>query len=285
MNPAWIGQLPDWSMRDLICSIRHDMKINKVYSAYFSATYSTKRVVNGIAGRLGIVQSEIDITNKVPEHEMVLDGNSLLVVGVPVYGGRIPASSVPGLKAIKGNGTPAVLVNVYGNRDYDDALVELYDMMKDNGFIPVAASAVIAGHCIFPKVASGRPDAEDWAKINAFCEDVKKALAEYRPGEEAALPLKGNRPYKKHGGVPIHPSAGKECNECGICAKLCPFGAIPSDNPRRTDTGRCVSCCRCISVCPQNARKFHGILAKIAGWKFTKDNSARKEPEFIVIPG
>lgn len=38
-------------------------------------------------------------------------------------------------------GTPAIAVCVYGNRDYDDALIELKDAIEANGFKTVAAAA------------------------------------------------------------------------------------------------------------------------------------------------
>lgn len=259
------------------------MRIENVYAVYFSATYSTGRIVRGIADSLGARRTDIDVTGIVPEPEVHLGPSDLLVVGVPAYGGRVPVNALAGLDAIKGSGTPAVIVSVYGNRDYDDTLVELQDIVMANGFVPVAAAAVIARHCIFPKVAAGRPDAEDMVKIKTFCDQTASVLDRYVPGSHDIVTVRGNRPYKRTGSVPIHPSAGKECDRCGACAELCPVGAIPKDRPMDTDTDRCISCARCINVCPKHARDFRGMLYRMAGWKFSRDNSERKEPEFMTI--
>lgn len=213
---------------------------------------------------------------------MNLDSTDLLIVGVPVYGGRVPAMVVERFNTIKGNNTPAIIVCVYGNRDYDDAMLELSDIVRANGFIPFAAAAVVAEHCIFPKVATDRPDADDWKKIDTFCKEAKGALNKFDPRVPKELPIKGNRPYKKAGGVPLHPSADKDCNECGTCARQCPTGAISLENPKITDTDKCISCARCINVCPQKARKFRGAMYKTIGFMFVKGFSKRREPEFII---
>lgn len=87
--------------------------------------------------------------------------DDLVLFGVPVYGGRIPSPAVQTLRRMQGSRTPAVLVAAYGNREYDDALLELADIAAANGFIPFAAAALIAEHSIMHSVAAGRPDAQD----------------------------------------------------------------------------------------------------------------------------
>lgn len=90
--------------------------------------------------------------------------DDLVLFGVPVYGGRIPSPAVQTLRRMQGSRTPAVLVAAYGNREYDDALLELADIAAANGFIPFAAAALIAEHSIMHSVAAGRPDAQDARK-------------------------------------------------------------------------------------------------------------------------
>ena len=47
---------------------------------------------------------------------------------MPVYAGRVPALTVERLKGIKTSGVKCVIVAVYGNRAYEDALVEMQDV-------------------------------------------------------------------------------------------------------------------------------------------------------------
>lgn len=246
---------------------------------YFSATDTTKRIVTVIAEQLGSERNFLNLTVR-QSQSVNMEKDDVVVLGVPVYGGRVPQLAAERLKAIHGQGQKAIAVCIYGNRDYDDALVELCDIAENQGFTLIAASAFIAEHCIFPKVATARPDDIDMKNINQFAELCRRRIAGAEPFDKNQV--KGKRPYLKPAGVPIHPKADKRlCTRCGLCAKECPTGAITEVQPYLTDNSICISCCRCISVCPSHARAFGGLLYKIAGWKFTKDYSRRRDAEWF----
>ena len=177
----------------------------KITTVYFSATYTTHRIVSHLAKRLSEEVIECDITNDTPSKEIVIPKEEVLVVGIPVYAGRVPEMAVERIRRFKGEGTPAIAVAVYGNRDYDDALLELSDLLSDNGFQVISAGAFIAQHSIFPKVGAHRPDAEDYHQINVFADESNKILNKHL---EKLLPIHipGNRPYKIPGSIPIFPS-------------------------------------------------------------------------------
>ncbi len=259
------------------------MKTSSLNLVYFSATYTTRKVVRLIAGQISDTTVEYDITQTTLENDIVSDDQGLLIVGMPVYAGRIPDKAVNALNKFKGKGTPAIIVCVYGNRDYDDALLELKDMIESNGFRVISAGAFIARHAIFPAVGMNRPDEEDMKLIKEFA--GKSAAILQSMTDINSLPeihVKGNRPYKIPGKIPLQPKGNKKCNECGTCVKLCPGQAIPENTPRKTDKTKCIACGRCIVVCPQHARHFGGILYKLAGNKFVKANFSRKEPKIFT---
>ena len=136
--------------------------------------------------------------------------DELAVIAAPVFGGRVPALSVERLRGITAHGTPAVVVAVYGNRAYEDALLELCDAAAERGFRVIAAGAFIARHSIVPDIAAGRPDSADFAALERFAAAVREKLAA-APAAEAlsAVTPPGSRPYREFGGVPMHPSAPK----------------------------------------------------------------------------
>lgn len=259
------------------------MEADKVNLVYFSATYSTRKVMRLIAKEFNSVQvEEYDITQNIPAESVVIGSNQLLIAGVPVYAGRVPQTAVEALKKFKGTDTPAIVVCVYGNRHYDDALLEMKDIFHSNGFKVISAGAFVAMHSIFPEVAANRPDKDDEETICAFARKSMTMLEMVRDvGTIPDILIKGNYPYKQPGKIPLHPKGNRKCNDCGTCVKLCPVQAITKENPRKTDAKKCISCARCIVVCPQHSRHFGKIIYKVASGKFVKANSIRKESEII----
>ena len=261
------------------------MKIETLHLVWFSATSTTKHIIRLIAEQF-VAESVVkhDITKTSPVNDIQIGSNDLLIVGMPVYSGRIPAIAVNALKKFKGNKTPAVIVCVYGNRDYDDALLELKNITQANDFRIVSAGAFIAQHSIFPTVGISRPDEQDKDIIKVFGEKSATLIALLDSVDNLPdISVKGNKPYKTPGKVPLTPKADRKCDKCGICVKLCPTDAIPAFNPRITFGSKCIACARCIAVCPQKARHFGGFFYRIVEKRFTKVNSTRKEPETIYV--
>lgn len=247
----------------------------KARTLYFSATYTTKRVVEAVAANLSDEVTTYDITNDTATDTVEIPHDEVLVVGVPVYAGRVPAMAVERLRRFRGDNTPAVVVAVYGNRHYDDAVLELHDIMTECGFRTLAAGAFIAQHSIFPKVGTARPDADDISDIKAFAERV----AELLKGDFSDITLPGNRPYKVPGGIPIFPTASRKCSGCGACARLCPTGAIDPASPKGVDKAKCIKCGRCIVVCPTKSRRFYGIKYSLAAARFNTAFAPRRANE------
>ncbi len=259
------------------------MDISTVKALYFSATNTTQTIVRMVAKQIRADFKEINITSK-PINNILFDPEELLVVGMPVYSGRIPQIVLGSLAKLQGNGAPAIVISVYGNRDYDDALLELKNIIEKQGFKVVSAAAVIAQHSIMPEVGAMRPDNKDKELIAKFALDSIDAVRNIADiNVVPPIHVKGNYPYKEAKGVPLHPKGDNRCNNCNSCVNQCPVGAISADNPRNNDNSKCISCGRCIVVCPQKSRGYKGLIYRIAQWKFTKDNSSRKEPEFFFL--
>ena len=210
-----------------------------IYSIYFSPTQGTKVITNTLAQEIGTYQ-EIDLCEYTDQiQERIFSENDICLIGVPAYGGRVPRTATERIKGLKGNGALAVLVVSYGNRDYDDTLIELYDVVKAQGFTCVSGVTAIAEHSIMHQFASGRPDTDDINQLKTFAKEVKAKIDASRLTE---VQVKGNRPYKELKEVPFHPTASDSCTMCGLCAKQCPVHAIPFEAPNQTNGEQCISC-------------------------------------------
>ena len=157
------------------------MKIPSLKLVYFSPTGTTKKVVQGIARGInsGSVE-ELDITRPGARIQPLRTSeNELLIIGVPVYMGRVPALAAEWLQGLQAHNTPAVCVVVYGNRAYDDALLELTDILTERGCRPIAGAAFIGKHSFSTAetpTAEGRPDAGDLKYAELFGQKIQETL-------------------------------------------------------------------------------------------------------------
>lgn len=257
------------------------MEINRIYSVYFSATYTTKKIVDEIAKNISDNVISYDVTSCPILEQIDMSRGDVLVIGMPVYGGRIPQSALQSILKLNGNGAPAIISCIYGNRDYDDALLELRNEVEARGFVVVSASAFIARHSIFTQIAQDRPNSEDLKQASDFANLSKKMILGIDDLTQVEqLQLKGNYPYKIFKQLPIYPTADDTCIACGKCALKCPLNAISKENLRKTDAEKCIACGRCIVECSVDSRNFRGEFFEARAEMFKNAFSVPKTNEF-----
>ena len=266
------------------------MNIQSLKVVYFSPTGTTKAILQGIADGIGQAPAEfLDITK--PEartRPLSTAEDDLLILGVPVYMGRVPALLENRLQRIQARRTPTVCVVVYGNRAYENALLELQDIVKARGCTPIAGAAYIGEHSFSSSelpTAQGRPDAGDLRHAEAFGRQIgEKLLAAASLDSLSEVPIPGTRPY---GGVTVlwdvdFIALNDACIQDGLCAAICPVGAIDPKDARAIDTEKCISCCACIKKCPQHARTMKNGPVKDAAIRLSTLYKERKEPECFL---
>lgn len=253
-----------------------------VIQIVFSPTGGTARAADIITQAWEVPVKEIDLTNAETDFaDISLEKEDLAVIAVPSYGGRVPSLAAQRISEIRGNGAQCVIVCVYGNRAYEDTLVELSDIAEKSGFKVTAAVAAIAEHSIIHQYAAGRPDAEDERELRAFAQKIREKVNDAAV-QNSALQIPGNRPYRKAGGAGLVPKAGSECTNCGLCAANCPAQAISKENAKDTDGKKCISCMHCVVKCPRSARKVNHAMVSAAALALKKACSVRKENELYL---
>ena len=249
------------------------MKLGKIWAVYFSGTGTTRRTVEriagGIASRLNLPAESVDFSRPAVRQETLRFGEKDLVVfGTPVYAGRVPNVLLPFLRErIVGGGALAVPVVLFGNRNYDDALIELRNILAADGMHPIAAGAFVGEHSFSRVLGADRPNAEDEALMDEFAARVAALAAGLDAAPVKSVAVRGQEPLRPYytprdrAGNPINILKVKpktdlsRCGSCGLCADLCPMGSIDQADVSAV-RGICIKCCACVKGCPTGAKFF-----------------------------
>ena len=249
------------------------MQPKKVWAVYFSGTGTTektvRRIASGLSAALSAPMEAFDFTlPAVRQDDLSFGPEDLVVLGVPTYAGRVPNVLLPYLTGkVHGAATPAVPVVLFGNRNFDDSLMELRNIMTANGFMPVAAAAFVGEHSFSRTLGAGRPNAEDLALMDSFARDTAQTLEGLAALPAVPVSVAGEEPIRPYytprdrHGAPINILKVKPktdmalCGGCGLCAARCPMGSIDPADVSQVK-GICIKCCACVKGCPSGAKYF-----------------------------
>lgn len=249
------------------------MNIKTVWAVWFSGTGTTKktvrRIADGLAAALKAERKDFNFTPpEARQQERTFSQEDLVVFGTPVYAGRVPNVLLPYLTGkIRGGGALAVPVVLFGNRNFDDALIELRNILAGDELHPLAAAAFVGEHSFSGVLGQGRPDERDLAQMDEFARKTAQFIGELSGVPTEMVSVRGEtplRPYytpRDRAGTPINilkvkPKTDMEkCSGCGYCAAACPMGSIDPENPDRV-LGICIKCCACVKGCPAGAKYY-----------------------------
>lgn len=268
------------------------MEVKQVKLIYFSPTGTTQKVLESIADGITIEDVEhINLTLPEGAQQTIAPfSDELVILGAPVYGGRVPVDVIHRFKQLKASKTLAILIVVYGNRAFEDALIELKNLAIELGFTPVAGGAFIGEHSFATEdvpIANGRPDSLDVQIAMEFGAKIKeKITALQSPDAQMDLEIPGRFPYEADGArsMAVSPVTKEDtCTVCSTCAGVCPTAAISIDGSVATKIERCIRCCACIKNCPTGARGWEDSMIKtIANW-LNENCRTRKDPQIFGI--
>ncbi len=273
------------------------MDITSTSIILFSPTGTSRKVSMAVVDGMGEVARTIDATYTTPV-ELSFTSSDLVVIAVPVYGGKVAPLALSRLEALRGSNTPAVLIVVYGNRAYGESLTQLDAFVRDRGFVPVAVAAFVGEHSYSTSatpIAVGRPDMSDLAEARAWGKAIRSKLGYI--ASVSAIDLKRmeaprtsllslirfaffiwRQRRKKQVVKPVPVTDSEKCKKCGKCARICPNAAIPADNLLHTMPDRCIKCCACVKCCPTHARTFTTPYAPVLSSLF-----AKRKPNVTIL--
>ena len=256
---------------------------------YFSATGTSKKVVLAISQSIATEFVVEDITFQSLQNTTYAT-NDLLCVAVPVYGGGVAPVALKRLEAIRGNNTPAVVVVVYGNRNFERAAVQMSDFLAERGFITIAVAAFVGEHSYSTEqypIAVGRPAEGDINDAKHFGQLVKEKLARGiesvdvsalqcpDSGEENVKAfvefVKGYQAEQAKNPIKLLPITDEDrCVMCGVCVDVCPMEAIDRENVSVVDSTLCIKCCACVKECPKEAKTLNSPFAPMLSKYFSQ---------------
>jgi ferredoxin len=264
------------------------MNIKRVSAVYFSPTGTTQKTVIAMAEGIDLPFRKFDMTLPAGRRTFKeqFGEEDLVIVGLPVYVGRIPMCLDDLYARLTGHSTQAIAVVVYGNREYNDALIELKMELESRGFIVRSAAVFVGESTATTKIATGRPDAADLAVARDF---GKRTIELIRNDVFGRLEVNGSYPFTWPGYDPKIPTdrvlpllvTSEKCIDCKICSKNCPWTAIVADDSKNRDRSKCMLCYRCVRNCPSQAVEVTGDKWLAYLPEFERMCARRCEPELF----
>lgn len=272
-----------------------------LYSFSFSPTRTSAKILRGVADGVSEVSGADVIFRDLTfggVGNVVLTPEDVVIVAAPVYGGKIAPIVKRRLEWFDGCGARCIVIAVYGNRAFENAVADLALFMAGRGCKVCGAAAFVGEHSYSTArtpIASGRPDRKDIADARRFGREIAsrikagelrevdvRLLADEPSPAESLLNFRNfvagyQRQQAAEPVVYLPVVDASLCDECGSCYGVCPTEAISPDL-RDADPGRCIKCCACVKICPQGARVFNSPFAKTLSENF----QLRKSPRWIL---
>ena len=270
------------------------MLVNTASIIYFSATGTTKRILDEILEGMEIEKRNIiDLSKKIyPGESKIVINEDIIIIGAPIHYNKIPKLILPALNSLKAKGQPVFLVTVYGNVNKGIGLRELYEISENIGCQVIGGANFIAEHSLSHEtyeIAHGRPDIDDLKVARSLGKKIIETLAscdsiENVPKHSFSEKLGFFSRMFSNIGIKFiskQPKIDKLlCKNCKICVEICPTNAIDFDS-LEINENNCIRCFACAKNCPNDARKIELKMKSMIKFYFKKAHVMRREPEIF----
>lgn len=186
--------------------------IRKVIGIYYSPAGGTKVMTEALAGKIGAILddcSPLDVS--VECHDMLreesggitFNDETVAVIGMPVYVGKIPLPAAAAMRNIAGNGAMTLAVVSYGGRKYGNALFELKRLIEECGFKAVGAGAFMISYMARRGSSTGTAPVIDREALLEFSKASSEKIKRLAGCEIEELRIKP-MPVEVSGRMPVH---------------------------------------------------------------------------------
>lgn len=186
--------------------------IKKVIGLYYSPIGGTKmmteKIARDLAGKLCDYSPEkvcfdcYDLEDDTVSGLDLSDEN-IVVIGVPVYMGKIPLPAAKAIRRIKGDDVMTLVSVSYGGRSYGNALFELQHCAEDAGFKVIGAGAFMVFCKVLLSERKFKSPAIDIAALAEFEEAASSKIKRLAGSEVKTLKIKP-APVEAPGHMPVH---------------------------------------------------------------------------------
>lgn len=215
------------------------MNITRLHLIFFSPVFHTRVITRMLGARLnaelGLAETPVehDITDYSQASPSLRFGpEDLVILASPVYGGRLPYPCRTASDAVRRRKTPALLVVSYGNRAFEDALLEMKDIVEKQKFLPSRPQPVLQNTALLPSMPQDAPTPMTKRPTPPFPPPSKRSWTALIPVCPIRFPYRGIIPIVCTGNLPC-PRQSTNAVQSAACA-LRPAPPMPFQKRSRT---------------------------------------------------
>ncbi len=185
--------------------------IRKVIGIYYSPVGGTEIMTKTLARKIGAILddcSPLDVNVECydmlkDQSGITFDDETIAVIGMPAYVGKIPLPAAAAMRSFTGNGALTLAAVSYGGRRYGNALFELKRLAEDCGFKAIGAGAFMISYMARKSAARSAAPAIDMDSLSDFCNAASEKIKRLAGCEIEELRIKP-MPVEVSGRMPVH---------------------------------------------------------------------------------